>query len=497
MLSTDEARELLVSRLGADRVAAEPAAVQAIIDLCERLPLALAVVCARAAIRPRFPLAAVADELRDRDVRLDGLARLDPITDVRGAFLASYRVLTSAGKSLFRLLGLHPGPDISTAAAASIAGLPERTVRSHLTELAHASLVVEHAPERYALHDLVRAFANDLASACESEQARRTAIRRLVDHYLHTGYAANRLLQPHREPITLTAPEAGTTAEAVTDHEHAMAWFTVERNVLLAMVNHAAEAELHDRTWMLAWTLGTYLDRQGYWREWAAVQEVALTAAQRSGDTAARVHAHRHLAGAYTRLDRPSDALAHYQHAFDLQARSNDVLGQARGRFDLGWATARQGLHVEAIHHTQHARELYRAAGHRRGEAQALNTLGWCHAQLGDYPEATSQCQQALAIFVELGDRVWQAATLDSLGYANQQLHCHTTAITCYEQALELLRQLGDRYEEADTLTRLGESYSAAGNPEAASAAWHTALTILDELDHPAGNQLRTKLVPG
>ena len=53
LLNPDEARDLLARRVGVDRIAAEPAAVDEIIERCARLPLALAIVAARAATPAR------------------------------------------------------------------------------------------------------------------------------------------------------------------------------------------------------------------------------------------------------------------------------------------------------------------------------------------------------------------------------------------------------------------------------------------------------------
>ncbi|WP_308285806.1 AfsR/SARP family transcriptional regulator [Actinoplanes hulinensis] len=61
--SADEVREYLGRRLGAERIAAQSAAVEQIIARSGRLPLALAVVAARAAALPETPLAVVAGEL--------------------------------------------------------------------------------------------------------------------------------------------------------------------------------------------------------------------------------------------------------------------------------------------------------------------------------------------------------------------------------------------------------------------------------------------------
>ena len=122
VLTAREARQLLAGRLGGDRITAELQAIDDIIASCARLPLALAIVAARAACHPHFPLPALAGELRDTRARLDALAGEDPTTDVRTVFSWSYDQLSSHAARLFRLLGLHPGPDTTAPAAASPAG---------------------------------------------------------------------------------------------------------------------------------------------------------------------------------------------------------------------------------------------------------------------------------------------------------------------------------------------------------------------------------------
>jgi DNA-binding SARP family transcriptional activator len=145
LLTADEARQLLAARLGKARVAAEPDATAEIITSCARLPLALSIMAARAAAHPMFPLATFAEELRDAHSRLDALTVEDPATDVRAMFSRSYHSLTPDAALLFRLLGLHPGPDITASAAASLAGRPLPRARILLAELARVNLILEHA----------------------------------------------------------------------------------------------------------------------------------------------------------------------------------------------------------------------------------------------------------------------------------------------------------------------------------------------------------------
>src|SRR5262249_24879874 len=190
LLTAADARELLARRLGADRAAGEPAAVEAIVAACARLPLALTITAARAATSPGFPLAAVAAELHESGSALDPFGGGDLATDVRAVFSWSYHALSAGAARLFRLLGLHPGPGIPVAAAASLARLSPGPARALLAELTRVHLLAEHLPGRYALHDLLRAYACELACAQDSESDRHAAIRRVLDHYLHTAHSA-------------------------------------------------------------------------------------------------------------------------------------------------------------------------------------------------------------------------------------------------------------------------------------------------------------------
>jgi DNA-binding SARP family transcriptional activator/tetratricopeptide (TPR) repeat protein len=494
LLPVDEARHLLAGRLGADRLAAEPDAVHDIIASCAGLPLALAIVAARAAAHPHFPLTAVARELRDANDRLDALADTDPATDIRAALSSSYRTLTPAATRLFRLLGLHPGPDLAAPAAASLAGVPIGQARLLLAELARANLVTEHAPGRFTFHDLLRAYAARLVRTHDTEDERHVAVQRVLDHYVHTAHAATRLLDPHRDPITAVPARAGVIPERLTAYGQAMAWFTAERPVLLAAIDQAAASGFDTHTWQLAWTLTTFLQRRGYWHDFAATQHAALEAARRLADRPGQAHAHRVLAGAYTSLGRLDDAHTHLRHALDLHGALGDHTGQAYAHQNLARVFELQARHREALDHAVRALDLYRRAGHRAGQARALNAVGWYHARNGDHQRALSCCQQALGLFRELGNQLGEANTWDSLGFAHHHLGQYAEAIDCYLRAVDLFRELGDSYQEAATLTNLGDTHQAAGDPAPARDAWRLAITIFDELGRPDADEVRTKV---
>ena len=198
VLSAEEARELLVRRLGGEQIAADPAAADELIRLCARLPLALAIAAARGATRPGLSLAALAAELREAHGQLDGLDAGDAATNIRAVFSWSCQNLSAPAARMFRLLGVHPGPDISAHAAASLAGIGRDKARAVLGELGRVSLIAEHVSGRFAFHDLLRAYAAEQASVIDGDAACQAAIHRVLDHYVHSANAAARLLYPAR-----------------------------------------------------------------------------------------------------------------------------------------------------------------------------------------------------------------------------------------------------------------------------------------------------------
>ena len=493
LLPAADARDLLTRRLGAQRVAGEPGAVSDIIAGCARLPLALTIAAARAAGRPGFPLTVFAAELRDASRALDPLHGGDPATDVRAVFSWSYRALAPDAARLFRLLGLQPGPDSSVAAAASLAAIPSGRAAELLAELTRAHLLAEPAPGRYACHDLLRAYAAEQALAAESPDERAAAVDRLLDHCLHSAYRAAMLIEPHLDPLALSPARPGVVVSEPATAADAMSWFTAEHLVLLAAVRLAAEAGHGRPAWQLAWTVGPFLLRRGYWPDNAGAQRAALDAARQAGDVVGEAHARHALALGYARSGHFREAGPYFQAALAQFEAIGDQVSQARILNSLTWLAERDQRPADALGHAQRALELYQAAGHQ-GQAQILNDIGFCYARLGDYERALAYCEQGLDAVRAVGERSWEAATWDSLGLIHDQLGDHARAVACYARAIDLYRELGDLFNEADTLDHLGEAHRRAGDAAVARAVWTRALRIFEEIDHPDGDEVRAKL---
>ncbi|MFF3326357.1 BTAD domain-containing putative transcriptional regulator [Streptomyces sp. NPDC002889] len=494
LLAPAEARELLTRRIGRARLEAEPEAVDEIVALCSGLPLTLAIVAARALTYPEFPLYAIAEELRESHGSLDAFAGTDAFTDARAIFSWSYHALPSAVARLFRLLALHPGPDITVAASAALAGLPLRETRSLLADLTRAHLLTQHLPGRYTFHDLLRAYAAEIADTLDTEAERHAALHRMLDHYLHTAHSVSTLLTPYRETISLPEARPGSAVQTFRDQKRAKAWLVTERRVLLAAVERAAEAGFAAHAWRLAFTLDLFFDRLGHWHDQFVIQRAALDAARSVQDRLGQAHAERALGFACFRLDRVQDAVRHLRNALDLFAALGDASGEARTHRSLAFLANGAERYHDAFDHYRQAGALYHAAGHRSGEANVCNEVGWTYILLGDHMKALTQCAQAIVLHQELGDLNGEAAAQDSLGYALHHLGEYDEAIDCFLRAVELYRELGDHYLEADTLSHIAGTRRAAGDRDAARTAWQQAVAILEEFDHPDAEQVRESL---
>jgi DNA-binding SARP family transcriptional activator/Tfp pilus assembly protein PilF len=493
-LSDVEAGQVLANRLGARRLAAEPDAVRTIVRRCSGLPLALAVVAARAAINPRFPLAAIAEELGEDSGGLDAFASGDTEIDVRDVFSWSYRALRPAAARLFRLLGLHPGADIAVSAAAGLAGLPVRETRTLLTALGRNHLITEHLPGRYSWHDLLHAYAIELVALHDEETDRAEATRRLLDHYLHTAHGCALLFSPNRYPLDLDPPAQGTVVVDITDADRASAWFTAELDVLLAAVRSAAAEGFDRHAWQLAWTVEHFLDRRGHWHDLLSTQHTALAAALRSDDEPGQARAHGGLARAHCDLGQFDDARAHLERALELFGALGDDISQANTHRSFSWVVEQQGDYDCALEHAQRALVLHRTAGDRQGQAAALNAIGWYHALCGRHDEALAHCSQALAILEVLGNRYGQADTWDSLGFAHHGLGEYQQAADSFTHAIDLYRELGVTYAEGETWRRLADSHLAAGDRTGAHRALTRALDLFEQLGHANADEARERL---
>lgn len=283
---------------------------------------------------------------------------------MRTVFSWSYQGLSDGAARMFRLLGLHPGPHISEPAAASLAGVTRSQARQALAELARAHLAAAPVHGRFTMHDLLRAYAADLALARDGDPGCHAAVHSMADHYLHTAHAAAMLLYPARGKLPLGCPSAGAEPERFTGPKQAGAWLEAEYPLLMAVTALAVDAGLAAHAWQIPWTLTEFQDRHGHWHDWVAAQRTALAAAHQLGDPCAQGYAHRDLGHAHARLGDFAAAREHSEHALAIYQQLGDLAGLARVRYALARLAELQSDPQRALGQACEALTLYQQAVH-------------------------------------------------------------------------------------------------------------------------------------
>ncbi|WP_426509575.1 AfsR/SARP family transcriptional regulator [Dactylosporangium sp. McL0621] len=475
--SVDEARAALLGPLGAGRLAADPAAIDAIIAGCGRLPLALAVVAARAASLPRTPTAQIAAELAQAPGSLDGFDGNDPQTGLRAAFSWSYQALSAPAARLFRLLPLHPGPDIPIAGAAGLAGVPLRSARAQLGELSRAHLINEDLPGRYRTHDLLLAYAMELGEENDSPAERAAAELRCLQFYRATGYQAHRRLLTS-EDHPMIDPGPGETPLRFADHGDAMRWFTAERQVLIALVGRAARQGRHTEAWQLALGMQHFFERSGRWADWTATGEVALEAARVAGDLVGQARVHRSLAGAAYFRHEHETAVGHLDQAVELLARLGLHGEMTRAGINRAMILRAQGRHEEVVRTLSTASGPW-VAGHDKLLADVLVIMAASYAELGRQEDAVRRAEQAMALSRGAQYKLGVAEAWEVLGqvhFARQELG---QAVDCWREAAVAYQEASAPAAAAEVLALLGEALAAAGDQDTAVRVWQEALALI------------------
>jgi DNA-binding SARP family transcriptional activator/Tfp pilus assembly protein PilF len=464
------------------RVDADPESARALADQCARLPLALRVAAELATARPDVPLADLVVELADQQRRLDRLdVRGDPVTAVRAVFSWSVRHLDPAAAATFRLSGLHPAPGLDPYAAAVLTGSSLDQAGQVLDQLSSAHLLHATGPGRYSMHDLLRAYARELATARESPAEQRAALTRLFDHYLHATATAADVLYPadrHRRP-RIPAPAA--PVPPLADPAAARAWLDAERDTLVAVVAHAADSGWPGHATKLAATLYRYLDAGAYYPEAITIHTCARRAARVTGDQAAEADALSGLGIVESRQGHNQQAASYFQQALALFRETGDRAGQARAHTNLGMVDFLLSRYQQAAGHHQQALALFRETGDGDGEACARTNFGIAELHRGRYQQAAFNLRQALALFRQTGDRGREVHALVNLGDVEQRQGHHQQATDHLEEALNLCHETGDRACEVDTLANLGDIELRQGRYEQAASHLEQALNLCHE----------------
>jgi tetratricopeptide (TPR) repeat protein len=466
--------------------------VDAIVDCCGRLPLAIRIAAARYRDNPSWTLSDIERRLTNREARLDELD--DGTRSVTSVLASSYRELPSTQRRMSACLSLHPGADIDVPAAAAVAGVDVAVARQALDSLVRAHLLEEGPAGRYGCHDLLRAFAARVRAAEINESERDAARRRLVDYYLTAANAADTVLTPHRHRLPLDILATPAALPEPRSYGEALAWLDTEFDNLMSVCRLASERHLNSSCWLIAYTLRGYLFLTKKWDAWVEMHELALGAARSDGDVRAEAHTLNNLGLAHIERGDIDASSSAYERALNLFREQGDQHGAMTSLSNLAWVHFYRGDYQAALANSEVAHAFYVRDNNRRNAAITLRGIGLAELWLGGPLRAITCLNEALAEFADLGLDLDSAMTLNGLGEAYLMLNEPRAARRSHRKAITLSRRCGSGFEEARAHEGLGACAEALGDDVRRFRYWQLALAGYARLNAPHTERLRAWL---
>ncbi|MFE2757507.1 tetratricopeptide repeat protein [Actinosynnema sp. NPDC059335] len=485
-LSFDESIELLRREIGGDRADAEPEALRALASRLDGHPMAVKIIAQHVANQPQVPIGVLVEEYAAQE-GLGILGSLDDSDDdsasLSFAFGVSYRDLPTETARVFRLLGLHPTAEFSSAAATALAERPERDVAAHLRTLTKANLLQYATHGRFRLHDLLHDYALDLVRAEESAHQRQVALSGLLTWQLVGAIGMERALNPHDDPVPILPGMTLDGMPRFADENDALAWFATERAPLVAAVPHAFRHGFAGHAWRIAANIDRALDRTGGYRDLVAVEKVAAEAARATGDLEGRCGSLLNLGTAHFRLGEYDEAVEHTRAALSIAERLEDVEFTEIAVHNLASAHRERGDVRIALSLYESALELHRASGHRSLEASTLDQMAAAYQRLDRLDEAVELYREALTLRRAIKHRHGEGTTLTALGKLHHRRRELDEALGCLEEAIEINLSTGERARTVEALVALARVHYDRRSYAEAVDLCHRALDLSAGLD--------------
>jgi tetratricopeptide (TPR) repeat protein/transcriptional regulator with XRE-family HTH domain len=461
VLPPAEGLELLRRIASAERVDADPAAAEAVLDSCGYLPLAIRIAAGRLVARPAWPLGHLAGLLTDERHRLDQLSGADH--GVRASFALSMRQLVRSTSSwetqaadVFDRLGIAQVDEVSVDLVARLLDLPQRRTGILLEQLCDLHLLEPAAPGRYRLHDLLRTYARERAVDRISPADRAAALTRMVDLCAAVAWHCIELGHPNSGRASWFDPSPADEARlpARGDLGGTLAWLDRHRAQLVALVSQAAGTPGVPGRSVLRLAIGLiafYITR-GHWLDWLRVTRTAVGVAITEGD-------------------RGAEAIIRN----DLGLVLSDVALYGSGDYSDSVAELHRSL------------ELFEQQGNVPGMVMALTNLSHVLEQAERPEEAIVFAERALRCCDELHDTSGEATALINLGQLHGNLGQALEERDCFDRSIALSSSHGHQRALSIALLRSGIAYLNAAQPELAAAHLHRCVEVFDALDNQIG----------
>jgi DNA-binding SARP family transcriptional activator/tetratricopeptide (TPR) repeat protein len=479
----EQSVELLAKIIGAERAAAEPAAVEELATLCGRLPLALRIAGVRLAARPHWTIGQLVDRLRDETRRLDELKHGE--MGIRASISLTYETVGEEARRLFRRLAILDTQLFSAWVAAALLDRPLAEALDLLDDLIDAQLVESvgdgrGAQSQYRFHDLIRVFAREHLAAEEPPAERRAALARVLGGLLSLADAAHRRKHGGHSVHIRSRALRWQLPEGLADQLVAapMSWYERERAPLVTGIRQAAQAGFADLCWGLAISAVTLFESSVYLDDWRETHQIALEVTRQADDKLGQAAMLYSTGSLHLTEQRFDDARTSFESAVRLFEEVGDEQGTALVIRNLGVVDRLTGRLDDAVLRHERALELFRGLGEPIAIAYVLNDLAELKLEAGDFAAARSLLAEALRLSAEGGNRRMQAQVLHRLGHAHLKAAEPARAVRSFEESLAIVRDIGDVVGESYARYGIGVALLRTGDPAAAGQALRGALSL-------------------
>lgn len=499
VLGRDEARALLVRVIGQARATAEPQPVEAVLDHCAGLPLAIRIAAARLASRPDWTVAALAERLAGEGSRLDELQAEDRA--VRASFAVSYAALPAPTTPpaptaptapeaadparAFRLASLSEGPDIDLLAASALLGQDPEPVAEALGALVQAHLLESTTRARYRYHDLLRLYARELTTVADGAPGASDAIRRMLSWYVRAASAAMDTLHPYEAHRRPRYDEPANPKPPVSDAATARAWLENEHSNLLAVAVNAASHGHPEVASELSITLWRHLMSTGRHNDAVTLHAAALKACEETGDGYGQARALAAMSMHQWRLGRNQEALTAMEHSVKLMRELGYRTDEGIALSSMGLIYWHLGRYQETADHHRQALVIARETGSAPSEANALGNLGSVYGRIGRFDESLYALHEALRLQREAGNRTNEAVVLTSIGSVYGRTGRGEEGLPYLRRALEINRETSNRTGESESLRAIAAVYRDLGRYPEAFEHYDALLAVVEQLGSP------------
>ncbi|MGB8647366.1 MAG: tetratricopeptide repeat protein [Anaerolineae bacterium] len=379
---------------------------------------------------------------------------------VRAVFGYLWDLFSPDERRVARQLAVFRG-GFQAEAAQSIAGAS----LFFLSALVDRAFLSRSANGRFALHELLRQYAEEKLGESSSESSETND--RHASFYAAWMEQHNLVLKSQDERAALEEIDA-----EIQNVREAWQWAT----------NHARGAEIGQCLESLA----RFYEVRGLYQQ----SENALRRAIGALETTAqfpevRARCQTALAKLLWLKGAFNEMLPPLQAAQETWTQLGDTRGLTHTLAEIGDAYLELGDYPRALEIYPRALDMARQIGDRHLYGDVIGHLGILYEDTLDYPRALECLEECVQIEREYGDRHELLRALGNIGFIYLEQNRLERAFERLYECFEVAHEVGDRYFMGKAAREMGRTYSRRGEHERALAGYAYQLQSALEIDNP------------